>query len=214
MPTSLTFEEQLTFVREAAAALLTEARSESLTDVVPTCPGWTVADLVAHHGGVCRWSARIVAGQRTGNLPPAELTAALAAPTGRRELLDWYADGVAELVEALKSADDGPALVFLPDAPPPRLFWARRSAHEATLHRVDMLSVTLGHLPTAAGTGVPVQLAVDGLDELLMGLVPRPTSQLRADEPIVVSVVPRRQPGGLDRADRRGGTGHLRRRCR
>jgi uncharacterized protein (TIGR03083 family) len=190
MPTSLTFDDHLAVISGAADALFADARDAALTDQVPTCPGWTVADLLGHHGGVCRWATAIVGEGRTGNLTDAELATAMAAPAGRRPLLDWYRAATAGLVAALKEPGPEPRLVFLPDAPAPREFWARRSAHETTVHRVDMLAATLGHVPLAGSTGVGLELALDGLDELLMGFVPRPSSALRADEPIVATVEP------------------------
>jgi uncharacterized protein (TIGR03083 family) len=190
MPTSMTFDDHLAVIIDSADALLADAAEAALTDPVPTCPGWTVADLLGHHGGVCRWAASIVGDGRTVNLTDGELAAAMASPTGRRPLLDWYRASVDALVAALR--EDGPdsALVFLQDAPAPRAFWARRSAHETTMHRVDMASAALGHVPLAGSTGIGVELALDGLDELLLGFVPRPSSTLRADEPIVVTVEP------------------------
>ncbi len=190
MPSSMSFDQYVTVVEQQTAALRADAADCSMADPVPTCPGWTVADLVRHHGGVCRWAAGIVAGGRTANLSDAELESVLAAPAGRDELLSWYSDGAAALIEALRTADDGPALVFLRDAPPPRLFWARRCAHESTVHRVDALSAGLGHLPTAAAADIDTELAVDGIDELLLGFVPRRSSSLRADEPITITVAP------------------------
>ncbi len=190
MAPSRTFDEYLAAIRTGAAALLADAGGLSRTDLVPTCPGWTVADLLAHHGGVCRWAATIVGQRRTSNLSDAELAAVFAHPVDRAPLLRWYGEAADGLARALAASTAGPALVFLRDAPEPRMFWARRSAHETTIHRADMLSATLGHLPTAAATGIPVELALDGLDELLMGFVPRSSSTLRTDERIVLTIEP------------------------
>ncbi|MET3804570.1 uncharacterized protein (TIGR03083 family) [Nakamurella sp. UYEF19] len=190
MPTSMSYDEHLAVIRHHSAALLADATRSSMSDVVPTCPGWTVADLLKHHGGVCRWAASISGGARTNNLTNAELDDVMTAPKARKALLAWYAEGAGQLVTALETAPDGPALVFLRDAPSPREFWARRSAHETTVHRVDALSAQLGRLPTAASTDITTGLAVDGIDELLLGFLPRPSSNLRVDEPIVVNVTP------------------------
>ena len=190
MPASMSLDEYLTVIEQNTAALHDDAAASLPTDPVPSCPGWTVADLVAHHGGVCRWAATVVGEGRTTNLSDAELAAVLAAPDGWAELLAWYAESASALLTALRTAGDRPALVFLLDAPDATLFWARRSAHESTIHRLDVLAAGLGHLPTSAATGIQAELAVDGIDELLMGFVPRRTSTLRADEPIVVTVAP------------------------
>ena len=190
MPTSMAFDDHLAVIVDSAAALLADAGQAALTDPVPTCPGWTVADLLRHCGGVGRWTAAIVGEGRTTNLTDAELAEAMTAPTGHRPMRDWYRASVNGLVAALRKEGPEPGLVFLRDAPPPRSFWARRSAHETTVHRVDMLSAALGHVPLAGSTGIGVDVALDGVDELLMGFVPRPSSALRADEPMVATVEP------------------------
>jgi uncharacterized protein (TIGR03083 family) len=106
-------------------------------------------------------------------------------------LLDWFADGVRELTETLQSVDpDVPAPVFLADAPRPAHFWARRQAHETTMHSVDALSGVLGRLPTAAEAGVELDLALDGIDELLTGFFPRGRSRLAELAPLTLAVLP------------------------
>lgn len=188
------FDDHLAVIVDGTAALLADAKNAALSDPVPTCPGWTVADLLTHHGGVCRWAVAIVGTGRATNLTDAELAPAMTAPRGRRPLLDWYRAAADALITALQQTGPEPELVFLLDAPAPRQFWARRSAHETTVHRVDMRSATLGHVPLAASSGIGVELALDGIDELLMGFVPRRRSALRADEPIVVTVEPTDAP--------------------
>jgi uncharacterized protein (TIGR03083 family) len=190
MPTLMTFDEHLAAIEDNCARLLHDASARSLSDAVPSCPEWSVADLVQHHGGVMRWAAAIVAEQRTDNLSEAELEAVMAAPGERHALYDWYSDAARRLTKVLAESPDLQALVFLADAPAPRLFWARRQAHEATIHRVDALSALLGHLPTAGSTGISTELAVDGIDELLTGFLPRRSSGLRMDEEVTVLVAP------------------------
>jgi hypothetical protein len=80
--------------------------------------------------------------------------------------------------------------VFLADAPPPREFWARRQCHETTIHAVDALSAVLGRYPRAADTWIARDVALDGIDELLTGFLPRPMSRLRTDEPTTIAVLP------------------------
>jgi uncharacterized protein (TIGR03083 family) len=109
----------------------------------------------------------------------------------RSGLLDWFADGVAELLDTLRSvAPDVPAAVFLRDAPAPRHFWARRQAHETTIHAVDALAGALRRVPTTAEAAVDVDVAVDGIDELLTGFLPRGRSGLADGAPLTVAVVP------------------------
>src|SRR3712207_6124296 len=55
---------------ESRSAALREAAALDLTAAVPGCPGWTVRELVEHHGRVQRFFAAVVrAGEAEG--PPA-----------------------------------------------------------------------------------------------------------------------------------------------
>ncbi|MEV0552293.1 MULTISPECIES: maleylpyruvate isomerase family mycothiol-dependent enzyme [unclassified Streptomyces] len=159
--------------------LLAEAAEEAGADAkVPTCPEWQVRDLLRHTGMVHRWAAAFVAEGHTsyhpdGGLPELDGSA----------LLTWFRDGHRRLVETLATATpDVECWSFLP-APSPLAFWARRQAHETTVHRVDAESAR-GGTPTA----VPVDFAVDGIDELLLGFHARGRSRVRTDEPRVLRV--------------------------
>jgi hypothetical protein len=74
-------------------------------------------------------------------------------------------------------------MVFLRDAPPPRRFWARRQAHETTIHGVDAVAAALGRWPTAADVDLDPALTADGIDELLTGFITRGKGRLHAAEP-------------------------------
>jgi uncharacterized protein (TIGR03083 family) len=153
---------------------------------VPTCPDWTVRDLIAHQGMVHRWAAALVRGERVVDPDAFEVQ-------GRTEVdpLEWLREGVLELAETLTRAPaDARAPVFLNDAPAPREFWARRQCHETTVHAVDALSAALGRNPDPTETWIETDLAVDGIDELLAGFLTRPRSELRCEEPGVLVVAP------------------------
>ena len=62
-------------------------------------------------------------------------------------------------------------MVFLRDSPAPREFWARRQAHETTIHRADAVAAGLGRRPRSAELDLDPAFAVDGLDELLTGFL-------------------------------------------
>jgi hypothetical protein len=95
------------------------------------------------------------------------------------------------LTNALKAApDDLRAFVFLKGAPPAKHFWARREAHETAIHRVDALAARLGRLPTTAEASIAADFALDGIDELVTGFVPRRSSRLRTDEPFRMTIAP------------------------
>jgi uncharacterized protein (TIGR03083 family) len=113
-----------------------------------------------------------------------------AAPSGAA-LLDWYDTGAQALVAALVAApEDLEALVFLRDAPPPRLFWARRQLHETTIHRIDATAGAEQRTPFAAECGISVDHALDGLDELLVGNATRRKWPLRSTPAVRLAVAP------------------------
>ncbi|MFG1649441.1 maleylpyruvate isomerase family mycothiol-dependent enzyme [Micromonospora sp. NPDC049275] len=122
---------------------------------VPTCPGWTVADLARHVGEVyLHKTLAIRDGVEAEPWPPAEL--ASEAPLA---LLDRaYAELRAEF--AAHDPQDPAGSWYAPGRSVG--FWIRRMAQETVIHRID----------AELGVGAPVapvpdDLAVDGVDELL-----------------------------------------------
>lgn len=135
---------------------------------------------------VHRWAAAHAGGADDYPTKEAEAEGLAAA-----DILSWFDEGVRVLTVAIEEApEDQRAMVFLADAPRPRQFWARRQAHETTIHSLDALAAQLGRLPTTADTAIPPELAVDGIDELLTGFLPRKSSRLRSDEPFTLAVAP------------------------
>ncbi|MFF8093493.1 maleylpyruvate isomerase family mycothiol-dependent enzyme [Streptomyces sp. NPDC016675] len=154
---------------------------------VPTCPGWQVRDLLRHTGMVHRWATAFVAEghtgpRRDGGLPDLDGGALVA----------WFREGHGRLVDTLAGASpDVDCWHFLP-APSPLAFWARRQAHETTVHRIDAESATGGD-PTPVG----VELAVDGIDELLSAFHARPKSAVRTEAPRTLRVRATDSPGAV-----------------
>ena len=178
-------QQHLDGFREAVDAFARSVIRAGLKTAVPTTPDWDVRRLVAHQGLIHRWATSHVLGQRLD--PAAVEQEGLAAddPVG------WLRAGAGRLKTALQEApEELEALVFLADAPTPKHFWARRQCHETTIHAVDALSAELGRYPRAADTWIARDVAVDGIDELLTGFVPRPGSRLRAEDPITIAVLP------------------------
>ncbi|MFE6619909.1 maleylpyruvate isomerase family mycothiol-dependent enzyme [Streptomyces sp. NPDC057740] len=166
-----TLDREGRLLAAAAEAVGTDAK-------VPTCPEWQVRDLVRHTGMVHRWAAAFVAeghmSPRPGDGPP-DLDGA--------ELLDWFREGHRHLVDTLAAAPaDVRCWHFLP-APSPLAFWARRQAHETTVHRFDA-EAARGGTPSGIDTG----FAADGIDELLRAFHARPKSRVRGAEPRVLRV--------------------------
>ncbi|MCK2217694.1 maleylpyruvate isomerase family mycothiol-dependent enzyme [Actinomadura sp. ATCC 31491] len=147
--------------------------SGDLTVPVPTCPGWTTADLITHVGRLHRWTVHLLRNRVQEPLwsrqAPVELPEGGADP-------GWLRDGAAELVRVLRETD--PAMEMWTWGPDRRAsWWARRMAYELVVHRVDA-ELALGLDPV-----VPAEVAVDGVEELLHNLpsatwVTRPLAEL------------------------------------
>ncbi|MDT0393275.1 MULTISPECIES: maleylpyruvate isomerase family mycothiol-dependent enzyme [Streptomyces] len=167
-------------ILEKEGRLLAGAAERTGTDaVVPACPGWRVRYLLRHTGVVHRWAAAFVADGHTGPRPMGE-PPELDGPA----LVDWYRDGHRRLVDTLAGAAPGvECFTFLPGAPSARVFWARRQAHETTVHRFDAESAG-GGTPSS----VPADFAADGVDELLRGFHARARSRVRTEAPRILRV--------------------------
>lgn len=126
-----------------------------LAAAVPTCPGWTVADLTRHVGQVyLHKTLAMREGAEPEQWPPKE-----TADSEPLALLDQaYADLTAEFA-ARKPADPSGSW-YKPDQTVG--FWIRRMAQETVIHRID---AELGTRQSVAP--VPADLAIDGIDELL-----------------------------------------------
>ena len=186
MPTSLTRDQLLQHLRSTAALLAERAAAAGLDARVPTCPGWDVADLVAHQSMVHRWATAHVRGTSRREVPDEQTILAT-----QRDLLGYYQEGYAGLLDALDDAPaDLDAKVFLLDAPAPREFWTRRQAHETCIHGVDAVAATLGRIPRAAEVPLEASFALDGIDELVCGFLPRERSSLHGGAPVSVLLAP------------------------
>ncbi|WP_328929779.1 MULTISPECIES: maleylpyruvate isomerase N-terminal domain-containing protein [unclassified Streptomyces] len=101
------FPDLLRLIDERSTAFRAAVASAPSLDVqVPTCPEWTLLDLVQHLGGGDRFWAAIV-GPRPADAPPAEAAAAraaVAAPREREALPTWSAESTQLLLSALREA--------------------------------------------------------------------------------------------------------------
>lgn len=133
-----------------------------LVDVdVPTCPGWTLPQLVHHVGTVHRW-------QRAQLLAPdsaALIKVDRPPPPALHALADWYQAGFGDLLNAIAEVE--------PDhltpswfGPRPASFWARRAAHETAVHRWDAQASVTSPDPIEADQ------AIDVIDELFEVITP------------------------------------------
>jgi uncharacterized protein (TIGR03083 family) len=169
-------EGHIKAIQEHGVGLADAAERTGLDAKVPTCPDWTVRDLLGHLGQVHRWAATYVTTGRT------DTDVGLADVPGDHELLGWFRQGHAGLVDAINRAPaDLECWSFLP-ASSPLAFWARRQAHETTIHRADV--------EAADGKPLDVEqaLAVDGIDELLLGFYNRKRGRLVADPALTLGI--------------------------
>lgn len=133
---------------------------------VPSCPGWTVRQLLTHVGRGHRWAAKIVRDRadapvdpRTvpGGKPPADTSAAV----------DWLDESGRLLLDAVTATGaDTPVWTFV--GPQPAAWWIRRRLHESVVHRAD-LALALG-----APYEVEPEVAADGVSEWLALVAARP----------------------------------------
>jgi uncharacterized protein (TIGR03083 family) len=181
--------------------LLDLAAETDLAVPIPTCPGWTLRDLIEHVSGANRWVSRCVASGLTAQdriLPP--------GPTGDKELLEWTRSSVDELLAVL-SATPPDELVWTPiRGPLGSIWWRRKAALELAVHRTDAENA-LGLRPET----IAASLALDGIDEyaeeflplMLLGVAEPPVtavllSPTDSDESRTLSLIPagdQRVPG-------------------
>jgi uncharacterized protein (TIGR03083 family) len=147
--------EYVDAIRADGDALATAAASAGVGAAVPSCPLWTVADLLGHIGRIHRWVASGIVDRATNR--DTHWSQAEPPPAGDR--VEWFAAGVPMLADAL--AEAGPDVeLWSWTSDKTSGFWARRQAHETAMHRFDA--------QLAAGRTEPIAplLAVDGIDEL------------------------------------------------
>jgi uncharacterized protein (TIGR03083 family) len=135
-------------------------KGADLSVIVPTCPDWTLAQLVRHVGGNLRAAETAV---RTGTpvVEPGKLPEVRGpADDDPAALDDWLAEGAERYAATLRQADPG-ATSQIWTVRRPNGFWVRRAANDLVVHRADAAG-TVG-----ADYGVAPEVAADVIDELL-----------------------------------------------
>lgn len=128
MTTTLTFPVLLRLIDERSSAFRAVVASAPSLDVqVPTCPEWTLFDLVQHIGeGRRAWAATVAAGPA-----PAKSAAegAPAVPREREAVPAWLAESTEQLLDALREAKPGSRLLDVVGCVPVAAdLWRRRPA--------------------------------------------------------------------------------------
>ncbi|MEU6160791.1 maleylpyruvate isomerase family mycothiol-dependent enzyme [Streptomyces sp. NPDC047130] len=129
---------------------------------VPTCPDWTLEELVRHVGGALRWSAFLVAHRADADVPD-ERIPLLRGPREQGdagELGAWLDGSGRLLTDALRGAEpDTPVWSWFTDRTAG--FWARRVCNELAVHRADAA------LATGRPYEVVPEVAADTIEEWL-----------------------------------------------
>ncbi len=151
---------------EGAAFLAAVSQPDVLGLPVPSCPDWSVGDLVRHLGAIYR-RVRRHAGTGQAGVAWEPLTQPADTPAATDEqVLAWFADEKAQLDAFLEALDpDLPTWNWAPQAKI-AAFWHRRMAHETAIHRWD----------SQFATGLPepleAKLAGDTVAEVLDTFLP------------------------------------------
>ena len=113
MEETLEFPDLLRLTDERSTAFRAAVASAPSLDVqVPTCPEWTLFDLVQHLGvGRRKWAAIVAAGPADAAPAKSVWEGAPAAPQEREALLAWLAASTQELLDALREAGPGSRLL-------------------------------------------------------------------------------------------------------
>ena len=152
--------------REAIAAetakFVAALAGASLATPVPSCPGWTLLDLVRHTGSVQRrFSALLREGFQEP--PRSREIGELRLPDHEDGYPEWLTASAAEAAETFTAVDpDAPMWAWGADQH--ARFWVRRMLFETLVHRTDA-ETAVGIRPT-----VDRELAADGVDEFLVNL--------------------------------------------
>ncbi|TWD84033.1 uncharacterized protein (TIGR03083 family) [Kribbella amoyensis] len=132
---------------------------------VPTCPEWTLADLVDHVGSVQRMVTMLVSDRMAE--PSKAFEGYVPAPTDSAEWGAWLTGTAAEAQQAFSSVDDTTPVWDPSGAAAGVPFWSRRLFGEVCVHRAD----------AAATVGKPYELAPEYAVEAIEDWLDTLTSQ-------------------------------------
>lgn len=126
---------------------------------VPTCPGWSLSQLIRHVGRGDRWAAQIVRDRRDDFLDPRSVEGG-KPPPDPDDAISWLHGGAQRLVDAVElSGVETAVWTFL--GPRPSNWWIRRRLHEVAVHRADA-AIALG-----TDFALEPEIAADAISEWL-----------------------------------------------
>lgn len=144
-------------------ATLTQVLGAAPADVaVPSCPGWSLADLGAHAGDFAAYYSHRVCDTTGATRPPWPNTwkHGSAAPLNGETPAAYFDDRAQFLLTLLRATPADAEVRTWNKEDQSAHFVARRSTHEFAVHRVDA--------ELARGTPQPIDaaIAVDGIEEI------------------------------------------------
>ena len=143
----------------ADAARLRDVAERDLTARVPSCPDWDTAELVRHTGLVYLHKVNAMrTGAGEGPWPP--------PGTESEEPLALFDRAYKELIAEFDAREPSEKTPTWYDDDHTVGFWIRRMAQETVIHRVD---AELAQSESLAP--IPEDLAVDGIDEVLVAFL-------------------------------------------
>ena len=153
--TTLAPDDYLAEIRTSAARIVEVATD--LPAAVPTCPGWSVSDVLRHTGAV--YSHKVASMRMPEG--PQHTDDWDHGPAEDDDLVEWFQERATELLDELEArGTDTPSYTWHPDHGTSG-FWYRRMAHETVVHRADVESAVGNMTPVGDAT------ALDGVDEVL-----------------------------------------------
>ncbi len=134
---------------------------------VPTCPGWTLAELTEHVGFGHRWAAVIVERRATRPVPHDQADD-LQVPEDAEERSRWLLEGARRLADAVRGAGSQTGVWTWADDKTAG-FWLRRITHDTLVHRLD------AELAVGREIALAPEMAADSVSDLLdmFSILPR-----------------------------------------
>lgn len=157
------------FRREVRAFEAAARRADGAVRV-PSCPDWSMTDLVLHLGRVHRMLIGLLEAGLSHPPNPADFTAEQPPVDG---IVDWFADGARTLAVLFADRDPGEP-VWTWSAEQTVGFWVRMQSIEAAVHRWDAENALGATLP------IDTELAEDAVTQTFQVMAPARRAWLHA----------------------------------
>jgi uncharacterized protein (TIGR03083 family) len=173
--------DHLAAIRRESERFYAIANDADPSSGVPSCPGWSIADLVWHLGEV-HWFWTEIIEARAGDPDDVEKRKP-SRPTAYNDLLTWAESQADRMLDVLSTtADDVSVWTWaLDEADHSVAFIRRHQVQEVAIHRWDLQNAATSSVPDA----VDAESASDSIDEMLAVSLPW---SVRTDKPILGTV--------------------------